>query len=105
MIRRPPRSTLSSSSAASDVYKRQVFITSIGTKIVFTISSASSKGFDKSNTSIIFNETILIPATMPYFHLSLNSVFVYKYPEKTPPKTVVIAQGSDVTPDGSYKYL
>src|SRR5664279_3461198 len=26
MIRRPPRSTLSSSSAASDVYKRQVFI-------------------------------------------------------------------------------
>src|SRR5674536_63188 len=25
MIRRPPRSTLSSSSAASDVYKRQVF--------------------------------------------------------------------------------
>ena len=28
MIRRPPRSTLSSSSAASDVYKRQVYITS-----------------------------------------------------------------------------
>src|SRR5665648_784990 len=26
MIRRPPRSTLSSSSAASDVYKRQVYI-------------------------------------------------------------------------------
>eukprot|EP00658_Telonema_sp_P-2_P020332 TRINITY_DN18044_c0_g1_i3.p1 TRINITY_DN18044_c0_g1~~TRINITY_DN18044_c0_g1_i3.p1 ORF type:complete len:102 (+),score=16.16 TRINITY_DN18044_c0_g1_i3:150-455(+) len=26
MIRRPPRSTLSSSSAASDVYKRQIFI-------------------------------------------------------------------------------
>ncbi|GAB5825178.1 hypothetical protein JMUB7537_28340 [Staphylococcus aureus] len=25
MIRRPPRSTLSSSSAASDVYKRQIF--------------------------------------------------------------------------------
>src|SRR5674536_231192 len=29
MIRRPPRSTLSSSSAASDVYKRQVGISSI----------------------------------------------------------------------------
>src|SRR5674536_224624 len=27
MIRRPPRSTLSSSSAASDVYKRQVLVT------------------------------------------------------------------------------
>eukprot|EP00658_Telonema_sp_P-2_P062604 TRINITY_DN5127_c0_g1_i1.p1 TRINITY_DN5127_c0_g1~~TRINITY_DN5127_c0_g1_i1.p1 ORF type:complete len:118 (-),score=19.83 TRINITY_DN5127_c0_g1_i1:186-539(-) len=26
MIRRPPRSTLSSSSAASDVYKRQLFV-------------------------------------------------------------------------------
>src|SRR5664279_221423 len=28
MIRRPPRSTLSSSSAASDVYKRQILMTS-----------------------------------------------------------------------------
>eukprot|EP00658_Telonema_sp_P-2_P003676 TRINITY_DN11375_c0_g1_i3.p1 TRINITY_DN11375_c0_g1~~TRINITY_DN11375_c0_g1_i3.p1 ORF type:complete len:123 (+),score=35.49 TRINITY_DN11375_c0_g1_i3:133-501(+) len=31
MIRRPPRSTLSSSSAASDVYKRQVSTQSTGT--------------------------------------------------------------------------
>src|SRR5664279_5661490 len=30
MIRRPPRSTLSSSSAASDVYKRQVLFTTYG---------------------------------------------------------------------------
>src|SRR5664280_3784517 len=30
MIRRPPRSTLSSSSAASDVYKRQVFCVASG---------------------------------------------------------------------------
>src|SRR5664280_3904167 len=30
MIRRPPRSTLSSSSAASDVYKRQAALTVIG---------------------------------------------------------------------------
>src|SRR5665648_339601 len=29
MIRRPPRSTLSSSSAASDVYKRQVLVESV----------------------------------------------------------------------------
>eukprot|EP00658_Telonema_sp_P-2_P004392 TRINITY_DN11644_c0_g1_i2.p1 TRINITY_DN11644_c0_g1~~TRINITY_DN11644_c0_g1_i2.p1 ORF type:complete len:147 (-),score=37.37 TRINITY_DN11644_c0_g1_i2:49-489(-) len=32
MIRRPPRSTLSSSSAASDVYKRQVSTQSTGTR-------------------------------------------------------------------------
>ena len=31
MIRRPPRSTLSASSAASDVYKRQILIASGGT--------------------------------------------------------------------------
>src|SRR5665648_937875 len=30
MIRRPPRSTLSSSSAASDVYKRQIVLTVLG---------------------------------------------------------------------------
>src|SRR5674536_64786 len=30
MIRRPPRSTLSSSSAASDVYKRQVLVVGAG---------------------------------------------------------------------------
>ena len=30
MIRRPPRSTLSSSSAASDVYKRQVYLATCG---------------------------------------------------------------------------
>eukprot|EP00658_Telonema_sp_P-2_P066374 TRINITY_DN5540_c0_g1_i5.p1 TRINITY_DN5540_c0_g1~~TRINITY_DN5540_c0_g1_i5.p1 ORF type:complete len:131 (-),score=27.52 TRINITY_DN5540_c0_g1_i5:107-499(-) len=34
MIRRPPRSTLSSSSAASDVYKRQVSTQSTGISIV-----------------------------------------------------------------------
>eukprot|EP00656_Telonema_subtile_P053361 TRINITY_DN7717_c0_g1_i1.p1 TRINITY_DN7717_c0_g1~~TRINITY_DN7717_c0_g1_i1.p1 ORF type:complete len:111 (+),score=32.24 TRINITY_DN7717_c0_g1_i1:54-386(+) len=33
MIRRPPRSTLSSSSAASDVYKRQVLLSDDGNKL------------------------------------------------------------------------
>eukprot|EP00828_Plagiopyla_frontata_P002111 TRINITY_DN10145_c0_g1_i1.p1 TRINITY_DN10145_c0_g1~~TRINITY_DN10145_c0_g1_i1.p1 ORF type:complete len:451 (-),score=71.39 TRINITY_DN10145_c0_g1_i1:80-1432(-) len=47
MIRRPPRSTLSSSSAASDVYKRQI-------KTVF-------KNFDKDNSGFIdINEIVLI---------------------------------------------
>src|SRR5665648_814949 len=38
MIRRPPRSTLSSSSAASDVYKRQ---STVGRLALFRISSPS----------------------------------------------------------------
>mgnify|MGYP003381335506 CR=1 FL=1 len=37
MIRRPPRSTLDRSSAASDVYKRQAFILSfIGIKMIIS---------------------------------------------------------------------
>src|SRR5664279_6200616 len=42
MIRRPPRSTLSSSSAASDVYKRQVFNllgSFLGAKVAKTVGS------------------------------------------------------------------
>eukprot|EP00658_Telonema_sp_P-2_P044713 TRINITY_DN32612_c0_g1_i1.p1 TRINITY_DN32612_c0_g1~~TRINITY_DN32612_c0_g1_i1.p1 ORF type:complete len:173 (-),score=41.42 TRINITY_DN32612_c0_g1_i1:333-851(-) len=41
MIRRPPRSTLSSSSAASDVYKRQVSPQSAGTVFIAAMSSAA----------------------------------------------------------------
>eukprot|EP00656_Telonema_subtile_P043400 TRINITY_DN49767_c0_g1_i1.p2 TRINITY_DN49767_c0_g1~~TRINITY_DN49767_c0_g1_i1.p2 ORF type:complete len:147 (+),score=31.34 TRINITY_DN49767_c0_g1_i1:89-529(+) len=37
MIRRPPRSTLSSSSAASDVYKRQVSTQSTGISLLITM--------------------------------------------------------------------
>eukprot|EP00658_Telonema_sp_P-2_P072697 TRINITY_DN61802_c0_g1_i1.p1 TRINITY_DN61802_c0_g1~~TRINITY_DN61802_c0_g1_i1.p1 ORF type:complete len:118 (+),score=45.58 TRINITY_DN61802_c0_g1_i1:62-415(+) len=46
MIRRPPRSTLSSSSAASDVYKRQVSTQSTGDNNVMgpTFPSSSSVG-------------------------------------------------------------
>eukprot|EP00658_Telonema_sp_P-2_P005756 TRINITY_DN12171_c0_g1_i1.p1 TRINITY_DN12171_c0_g1~~TRINITY_DN12171_c0_g1_i1.p1 ORF type:complete len:131 (-),score=24.08 TRINITY_DN12171_c0_g1_i1:349-741(-) len=42
MIRRPPRSTLSSSSAASDVYKRQVSTQSTG--VAFNSMSPSPDG-------------------------------------------------------------
>eukprot|EP00658_Telonema_sp_P-2_P038558 TRINITY_DN27637_c0_g1_i5.p1 TRINITY_DN27637_c0_g1~~TRINITY_DN27637_c0_g1_i5.p1 ORF type:complete len:139 (+),score=30.40 TRINITY_DN27637_c0_g1_i5:132-548(+) len=38
MIRRPPRSTLSSSSAASDVYKRQVSTQSTGGRLVVVMA-------------------------------------------------------------------
>eukprot|EP00656_Telonema_subtile_P053580 TRINITY_DN7796_c0_g1_i12.p1 TRINITY_DN7796_c0_g1~~TRINITY_DN7796_c0_g1_i12.p1 ORF type:complete len:122 (+),score=22.26 TRINITY_DN7796_c0_g1_i12:94-459(+) len=37
MIRRPPRSTLSSSSAASDVYKRQVSTQSTGARMLYMV--------------------------------------------------------------------
>eukprot|EP00658_Telonema_sp_P-2_P082817 TRINITY_DN8824_c0_g1_i1.p2 TRINITY_DN8824_c0_g1~~TRINITY_DN8824_c0_g1_i1.p2 ORF type:complete len:106 (+),score=42.30 TRINITY_DN8824_c0_g1_i1:99-416(+) len=43
MIRRPPRSTLSSSSAASDVYKRQYQRRVRGTKQPITMGAAKAK--------------------------------------------------------------
>eukprot|EP00656_Telonema_subtile_P038285 TRINITY_DN4299_c0_g1_i3.p2 TRINITY_DN4299_c0_g1~~TRINITY_DN4299_c0_g1_i3.p2 ORF type:complete len:118 (+),score=13.69 TRINITY_DN4299_c0_g1_i3:66-419(+) len=68
MIRRPPRSTLSSSSAASDVYKRQVSTQSTGAwsriacKVAQTGSDAlhpSSQGAERS-----------VPPTDPDFQKS-----------------------------------
>eukprot|EP00658_Telonema_sp_P-2_P005900 TRINITY_DN12224_c0_g1_i3.p2 TRINITY_DN12224_c0_g1~~TRINITY_DN12224_c0_g1_i3.p2 ORF type:complete len:186 (+),score=49.65 TRINITY_DN12224_c0_g1_i3:119-676(+) len=44
MIRRPPRSTLSSSSAASDVYKRQVSTQSTGTSRDFRMAGSNGAG-------------------------------------------------------------
>eukprot|EP00658_Telonema_sp_P-2_P003081 TRINITY_DN11132_c0_g1_i4.p1 TRINITY_DN11132_c0_g1~~TRINITY_DN11132_c0_g1_i4.p1 ORF type:complete len:244 (-),score=90.55 TRINITY_DN11132_c0_g1_i4:269-1000(-) len=46
MIRRPPRSTLSSSSAASDVYKRQVSTQSTGGSLQRSMSSRKRKSTD-----------------------------------------------------------
>src|SRR5664279_5851722 len=43
MIRRPPRSTLSSSSAASDVYKRQIFIIAVLALITLWFSLTLTK--------------------------------------------------------------
>src|SRR5665648_762346 len=45
MIRRPPRSTLSSSSAASDVYKRQIFIGFTGTPLLVKDKKTSIEVF------------------------------------------------------------
>ena len=65
MIRRPPRSTLSSSSAASDVYKRQVF-------------NQTKKGEKAVNVSLftvrhVFVEFVegMESGTVSYTHLTL----------------------------------
>ena len=42
MIRRPPRSTLSSSSAASDVYKRQVILSGAGVVLADAIEDCKN---------------------------------------------------------------
>src|SRR5665648_469039 len=52
MIRRPPRSTLSSSSAASDVYKRQGYV-NYRLGLLSNNSKKAAKYFKKSST--IFN--------------------------------------------------
>ena len=44
MIRRPPRSTLSSSSAASDVYKRQGLAAGIANNINQAVKLGNSQG-------------------------------------------------------------
>ena len=63
MIRRPPRSTLSSSSAASDVYKRQSFFCLVGVyalSIVDAYVDASLSEFDISkDLSLKLEPTII----------------------------------------------
>ena len=63
MIRRPPRSTLDRSSAASDVYKRQVEYPD-GKTIVFTLSKPSAVFLDVLADSNIF---YILPVS--YTHL------------------------------------
>src|SRR5665648_1299822 len=47
MIRRPPRSTLSSSSAASDVYKRQGQAGNVTTQIILELEKYAAMHFQK----------------------------------------------------------
>ena len=81
MIRRPPRSTLDRSSAASDVYKRQVFIVVPGPdtphelhkKVVSNIQEIRARGArtlviaeDGDEDVVPFaDEVIRVPATLP----------------------------------------
>src|SRR5664280_2922792 len=75
MIRRPPRSTLSSSSAASDVYKRQSY--SSATKMpqgfgTYIIDPASNWVFTTAASSSLINA---LPSAGPVIY---GNVFVYK---------------------------
>eukprot|EP00658_Telonema_sp_P-2_P004659 TRINITY_DN11723_c0_g1_i1.p1 TRINITY_DN11723_c0_g1~~TRINITY_DN11723_c0_g1_i1.p1 ORF type:complete len:156 (+),score=59.43 TRINITY_DN11723_c0_g1_i1:92-559(+) len=62
MIRRPPRSTLSSSSAASDVYKRQDQVSALGQQIAMHIAAARPRFVqrDAVDSSTLEKETALL---------------------------------------------
>ena len=63
MIRRPPRSTLDRSSAASDVYKRQVFIGPPASAIAAMGSKSAAKSLmEKASVP-------LVPGSVSYTHL------------------------------------
>eukprot|EP00826_Nyctotherus_ovalis_P037102 TRINITY_DN335_c0_g1_i7.p1 TRINITY_DN335_c0_g1~~TRINITY_DN335_c0_g1_i7.p1 ORF type:complete len:102 (+),score=24.75 TRINITY_DN335_c0_g1_i7:25-306(+) len=66
MIRRPPRSTLSSSSAASDVYKRQVHGYS---------KNLSCGGFDDDGVSFKFGAHIGSGSIFRLFLLRLDHLY------------------------------
>eukprot|EP00658_Telonema_sp_P-2_P041670 TRINITY_DN29838_c0_g1_i2.p1 TRINITY_DN29838_c0_g1~~TRINITY_DN29838_c0_g1_i2.p1 ORF type:complete len:104 (-),score=30.44 TRINITY_DN29838_c0_g1_i2:9-320(-) len=63
MIRRPPRSTLSSSSAASDVYKRQVSLSATTTN-----STRNIRSFSKDRQQKVTNTEFVVYA-VSYTHL------------------------------------
>src|SRR5664280_3905851 len=67
MIRRPPRSTLSSSSAASDVYKRQIMLTD-NIKVIEAVKTELDKQLESlprkeiAAKSLANSKLILLPA-------------------------------------------
>ena len=56
MIRRPPRSTKSRSSAASDVYKRQGMGTVVAAVLVGTVLGAVTKAFGAKRDYLLVAE-------------------------------------------------
>jgi len=53
MIRRPPRSTHCISSAASDVYKRQDFITEVSERYIELYESITGDKFQRADISAV----------------------------------------------------
>ena len=96
MIRRPPRSTLDRSSAASDVYKRQIGKGSVLSMGVYI--GASTRIIDRTTGQIHYGKvpdySVVVPGSMP----SKNNpdgpslycvVIVKKVDEKTRSKTSI----------------
>ena len=80
MIRRPPRSTLSSSSAASDVYKRQLYVSAVVvTGILFLAVMIFNTLRQKGNTGD--SRVGMLKAGLRYFQLAaLAASFPLQWP-------------------------
>eukprot|EP00658_Telonema_sp_P-2_P079544 TRINITY_DN7712_c0_g1_i3.p1 TRINITY_DN7712_c0_g1~~TRINITY_DN7712_c0_g1_i3.p1 ORF type:complete len:107 (+),score=7.57 TRINITY_DN7712_c0_g1_i3:131-451(+) len=76
MIRRPPRSTLSSSSAASDVYKRQLIYP------MDTLIKPSSQSYQTTWLTSDENDTSLVVFVTLCRYLMLVSLFVLIFQRK-----------------------
>eukprot|EP00828_Plagiopyla_frontata_P035106 TRINITY_DN4590_c0_g1_i4.p2 TRINITY_DN4590_c0_g1~~TRINITY_DN4590_c0_g1_i4.p2 ORF type:complete len:376 (-),score=54.13 TRINITY_DN4590_c0_g1_i4:587-1714(-) len=85
MIRLPPRSTLSSSSAASDVYKRQVSTQSTWGVYGFNITDQLVVDVTQATTINNFNISLYLSNTIQLSSLSLSpmNIQVNIYPNKT----------------------
>ena len=67
MIRRPPRSTLDRSSAASDVYKRQGCITYLHREKIGNIDLTNAMGFETLDLSNALSYSILFDKIPEYY--------------------------------------
>eukprot|EP00656_Telonema_subtile_P040967 TRINITY_DN46064_c0_g1_i1.p2 TRINITY_DN46064_c0_g1~~TRINITY_DN46064_c0_g1_i1.p2 ORF type:complete len:146 (+),score=34.19 TRINITY_DN46064_c0_g1_i1:72-509(+) len=100
MIRRPPRSTLSSSSAASDVYKRQEVTKDelqsiIASHDLVIFSAPVGPNADKICPYVAKTVAALDAAEIPYYHQVVG-------PKGTPSRTALIelCQGVGTVPEG-----
>ena len=71
MIRRPPRSTLDRSSAASDVYKRQIFLT--GVSLGMDYSKGLTRWSIETDLEVLLG-SIIILAAIWYWALSTPQI-------------------------------
>eukprot|EP00656_Telonema_subtile_P051361 TRINITY_DN6882_c0_g2_i1.p1 TRINITY_DN6882_c0_g2~~TRINITY_DN6882_c0_g2_i1.p1 ORF type:complete len:596 (-),score=146.23 TRINITY_DN6882_c0_g2_i1:160-1947(-) len=91
MIRRPPRSTLSSSSAASDVYKRQVSTQSTGASLVKMLRLAQTLRVPAARSARAF-------AAAPEFNY--EPMFTNTSPDATPYRKITSDFVSTIEVDG-----
>src|SRR5674536_322390 len=98
MIRRPPRSTLSSSSAASDVYKRQGYYLSsvLNGTTVSTVFEPSGQPLDQAvsaavhipaDLAALYGIVALITIVVLSALFLFNRGFFRRAPKLTPPET------------------